>query len=613
MCHIEPKLFNGIAYNDEEATFCAAFSFLSVLVFPRLDEGELRASSRTYVHEILHWLLCDIERHKKRSYLGRFLVTLEVPQVFLSDDMMADVYKQYKDLQEEFREGHREYEALMESSGPAISMRKEMQQLEAEKDQLQQKMRVLKQKNSRKEGFNVLLECTSQLRKAQIEMGRITDKIEQQDTQLVEAKQKREFTGVRLTELRAALGSVTGGEDTMLRLATDDVRRNRETLEEQHRQIADRQECLKLVENLVASPVPTETALSELEDQCVRLRDEVVKLQEENKKSQDDDRLSVFTQQEGTLSKKSAAADNDLKELEKQRVKLSEEVVKKADSYEAANGYKFVSKNDFKEYAVILREKTSQYKSKKNEMTELRRENAVVMRTEQQLQHRDAEISEVLKDTEERRGVTGYETTQKNLETLSLKIMAGEKIADAKHEEISRLEAQIKNATEDKRNQLGPQYLELEKWKNALEVTETEHKENKKRQDVAKKDIDRDLAELRQEAKAVQDKCDSKDRELEECYEQLRKSEFNLQRARDEPKFQRGEGTYSTEHKTYGEFYRHRNQQVEKELEALRKSQDSANNNIDMMLQRKRTFEVLQGLLLIKIECAERAVLSSGK
>lgn len=46
------------------------------------------------VHPILHWLLQRLPELKKRAYLARFLVKLEVPVEFLQDDVINDTYQQ---------------------------------------------------------------------------------------------------------------------------------------------------------------------------------------------------------------------------------------------------------------------------------------------------------------------------------------------------------------------------------------------------------------------------------------------------------------------------------------------------------------------------------------
>lgn len=46
------------------------------------------------VHPILHWLLLRVPELKKRAYLARFLVKLDIPADFLQDDIINDTFHQ---------------------------------------------------------------------------------------------------------------------------------------------------------------------------------------------------------------------------------------------------------------------------------------------------------------------------------------------------------------------------------------------------------------------------------------------------------------------------------------------------------------------------------------
>lgn len=54
--------------------------------------------SKPVVHHILHWLLQRVPELKKRAYLARFLVKLEIPAEFLQDDVINDTYHQVVDV-----------------------------------------------------------------------------------------------------------------------------------------------------------------------------------------------------------------------------------------------------------------------------------------------------------------------------------------------------------------------------------------------------------------------------------------------------------------------------------------------------------------------------------
>merc|ERR1712093_6694 len=57
--------------------------------------------------------------------------------------------------------------------------------------------------------------------------------------------------------------------------------------------------------------------------------------------------------------------------------------------YENLKGHKFMKRDEFKNYAASLRDKSAKFKRLKAELSELRRECAVLTRTEQILQAKD--------------------------------------------------------------------------------------------------------------------------------------------------------------------------------------------------------------------------------
>ena len=64
---------------------------------------------------MLEWLLQRIPDLKKRAYLAKYLVKVEVPPEVQADNDVADLYEQYDALIEHFKDVHRESEAVKNS------------------------------------------------------------------------------------------------------------------------------------------------------------------------------------------------------------------------------------------------------------------------------------------------------------------------------------------------------------------------------------------------------------------------------------------------------------------------------------------------------------------
>lgn len=58
--------------------------------------------SKPVIYPVLHWLLQRTNELKKRAYLARFLIKLEVPNEFLQDETVADTNKQVYSTQMAF-------------------------------------------------------------------------------------------------------------------------------------------------------------------------------------------------------------------------------------------------------------------------------------------------------------------------------------------------------------------------------------------------------------------------------------------------------------------------------------------------------------------------------
>lgn len=149
----------------------------------------------------------------------------------MQDNEVIDLYNQLKEMQAEFQVAHSTVEQLRSESTTPLEIKKEIQQLETEREQLTVKISKFKSRNSNSGPFQHLLQMTSNLRKEQEEEARIGDK-------LSEGKQQIEWNEQQLMLLqqRAIDLEKTQNDDTtaieMLNILSTDVRKNREIIYE---------------------------------------------------------------------------------------------------------------------------------------------------------------------------------------------------------------------------------------------------------------------------------------------------------------------------------------------------------------------------------------------
>lgn len=100
------------------------------------------------IHPILDWLLTSMEDVKQRSYLAQFLVKLDVPPEMLGDPDISYLYEQYESHIEEFKNIHKESQALKGSGMSVTELRSDISAMEGEKEIVLKKIEKLQRRVS---------------------------------------------------------------------------------------------------------------------------------------------------------------------------------------------------------------------------------------------------------------------------------------------------------------------------------------------------------------------------------------------------------------------------------------------------------------------------------
>jgi intraflagellar transport protein 81 len=96
------------------------------------------------LHTIIHWCLSKFEHHQKRAYLAKFLMPVEVPAEYMYDDLIVELTERLKELQAEFKIVHKNADQVRSSGTRPADLKAEINQLEQEKSQLQNKIQRMK-------------------------------------------------------------------------------------------------------------------------------------------------------------------------------------------------------------------------------------------------------------------------------------------------------------------------------------------------------------------------------------------------------------------------------------------------------------------------------------
>ncbi len=144
---------------------------------PSCDNDELvhlidgiRQGKKKIIYPILYWILSNHEYLTKRSYLSSFLMPINVPVEYLNEvtnPNLEELVDVYKELQVEFVETHKQYEATASSEMRQIpEIFQSTKQLGSIKKNLLKKIEREKSQKGMKENFQQILETANKMREA---------------------------------------------------------------------------------------------------------------------------------------------------------------------------------------------------------------------------------------------------------------------------------------------------------------------------------------------------------------------------------------------------------------------------------------------------------------
>lgn len=579
----------------------------------------LNKGDKATVYPIFNYVLSKFSQLKKRAYVARFLLPIDVPPEYLmhdEDGSLQDAVASYRQLQAEFKETHKGLDKQLQiasSNGPngvprnnstPAELRREIAQLEEERQQLVEKIAGLKKKTTDIPGFAALLDATSSLRKGQEEEGRLQDRMQEQRAALQSAERKYADVNRRLAETRAVTK-----EDMSAEAVLDGVRREASESRDLARRVLPasieaRKETLGKLRAILAEPAKTDEELFRLRSEAAQLEDLVGRLTQESaamQRAAGDDKLAMFRQQSSLVSRKLVEKEEALERARREADSLSREVESREAKLSELSGPRFMKRDEFKAYAAALRNKTVAFKQLKQELADIRQEAVVLARTEQLLKSRAGNLDEFLAKLEERRGVSGYKAVQNDLERVSnLKARIDETKGKTLNE-ISRVVQEINAAIQEKKAKLAPAVKELRALKTEAQETEAVYMREKAAYNTVAAGLESDKAGLEREADAVQEEMLAEESRIFQLQFTLEQTQSLLDRGRAEASFERNEGRYLRDFKTVKELYSQRLVQLEALAKELRRKQKDVKENAAAHALQRAKFIELRKILAAKL------------
>jgi len=600
LVYLDPKHDTDLREEKPEAMYQRIAEFLHILGYQcsfdiEFQQG-LMSGDKNTVHPILYWILNNLEPLKKRSYLAKFCMNLEVPEEFLRDKKEYEIYQQYKELQSQFKATHAHVEQERNGRMNPTDLQREVAQLDAERDQLAQKIQHLRMKSEKDEGFHVLLQVTSMLRKEQEEEARLAEKLAEQRYQLELTEQQYIERSAKLREMRdAQRADGEGNAEAMLKMLRSEVQKNREAFTRVRKDNEEKLQRLKEIDSALSDPPVTKADIDALESENNLMQQEVHNLEAKINEQNQDSRLSVYKQQANLVAKRKELVLKEKKELEEARDAVARELGIKEREYEQIKGHKFMKRDEFKNYAASLRDKSAKFKRLKADLSELRHEVAVLVRTEQVLQAKDPTPA-------------GLRETEAMLEKASVEKSQVDKAKGKTLDEISGIVQKINTQLKEKKNKLAPQIKALRSVRQNFQQVEVKYLEKKNAYDQAKSVMDSELSKLVGEVRSLENEVLEVEQNYHELNMQMSSADSKLARATRESRCMRGEEQHTPAFRTLAEQYTSEIGNLDEQCKELRKEQKVVKETHEGALAQKRAFMQLEKLMMIKLKVARQEV-----
>lgn len=466
---------------------------------------------KVVVYPLLQWLLQHLPELKKRAYLSRYLVMIDVPLEHLQDDSVADTHQTYQDMVEHFKDLHKAVEMERSSEYNTAEVRRDIEAMEEERKQLERQLDRLRRRIQTFPNHEDMLADAQQLRKERAKGRELEGQRRQQKDQLLALQQKAHRLQKDLDNVQNATIGLTADKvvaqledenNVQKMLARDDLPRKIET---------KRTECLEL-EKVLSESVVSEDDLDAIQLQIDDVSREIQELLE--KRAQEEgsgsENLALFRQQASVIAHKRQKASEGLSSVMEELAEVERDLAVKRKELDDLGGIELIREEEFKKYIARLRSLSNTYKIKKAELSVLKAEFGVLSRTEEILHSRDDKPEELEKYIEKRKEKDGQESQ------ISL-----EKVADARSdqslsrektiEELSRRVDQQRRAIEDKKAVLAPLVRDVRPLRKEHQQIKGVHGEHKLAYDNLSAGLQSNRAQLEKDVRTLWDECSSEE------------------------------------------------------------------------------------------------------
>ncbi|XP_069022328.1 intraflagellar transport protein 81 homolog [Embiotoca jacksoni] len=497
----------------------------------------LVTGSKPVVHPILHWLLQRVPELKKRAYLARFLVKLEVPAEFLQDDVINDTSHQYEELVEAFKTYHKECEQLRTSGFSTAEIRRDISAMEEEKDQLIKRVERLKKRVESVSNHERMLEQASQLRVEKEREESLTHQKQEQKNQLFQAEQRLLRSQQQLKDLRQA--AADANPESLMKRLEEEIKINSYMVSEKlPKELEGMRRTVRYLQKVASEPAMGQAELQELADKIKEADSQINQLIEKRMMRSDplDDKLTLYRQQASIIIRKKESKAEELQEAREEVAAAERELKQRSSQAQSSDGEEVVRGDELKRLVGKLRGKGSVYKKRRHEIAELKAEYGVLQRTEEILKQRHETVQQKLQTMEAEKGISGYSDTQEELERVSaIKSELDEKKGRTL-DDMSEMVKKLNSMIVEKKSALAPIIKELRSLRQQCQELNQEYDEKKAQYESCAAGLESNRSKLEQEVKALREETAQKENRYHYINSMSEIIEMQMQRAADEMK-----------------------------------------------------------------------------
>jgi intraflagellar transport protein 81 len=378
----------------------------------------LTHNDKEILYTIMNWCLQRFEHLQKRAYLAKYLMPLDIPAEFLNEDLVAELSQRLKEQQVDFKEIHKQVEQVRSTGVKPSDLKQEINQLEQEKVQLQNKItRMRRDMNVDEDRFKEMLKATSALRKEQENEVLIHERLREHRKASQEADMRYQEVNKSFAELKNSGIQNQSAEQILAKLNNDvhELNHRREMIE---RIVSERELHLEKLQSWDSNDrMMTDDDIRLKRDQVADIEDFVAGLNEKlDAAMESNTRLVVFRQASAMAMKKFREKEDEMENLSEELRRLNKQIDEKENEMRqqnrasgnngGGNGRENkINKKELKRYGAVVKDKIEVYKKMRDELSALRSELVVLQRTESILKSRDNNLEQLLTDLEKQKGV----------------------------------------------------------------------------------------------------------------------------------------------------------------------------------------------------------------